>query len=251
MINKNITRILVLLLIITASVLTSSCYNDENGDAVVTIHLERNDLAANGIQYKEGIIDKILNLFSSRAEASGTIWPSGKSNLILSITSDSFDKKTFTIPPASTSYTITLPAESTAALTITSNDDWNIYTTDPNQKNWGGQTTSTFKSGEQDITIQMLPMTYITSAYRSTNNTINFIFTNSPDYMPTTVKSYKLYRSASIDGSYVYVKPTTTSPVNDTVGGAYYYRVSTVCDLGDGVSREGVMCDPVFAILAK
>jgi hypothetical protein len=237
--KRNIVKILILILAITSvSIFSSSCYND--GDTVVKIHLVRNDLAAMGIkpELESGIIDKILNFFSTRAEAAPT-WNASKSDLTLTITSDSFDTMQFTIPATATSYAVTLSPSSIATFTITSETDWgpslNI------QKNWGGHTTTELIQGNQDITIQMLPMTYISSISPPSTVTIYWATVS----MHSSVISYNVYRSTSIDGNYTFFTTTTNSFAPDSMPSiTYWYKVSTICDLGDGIQREGVLSDP-------
>jgi hypothetical protein len=240
--KKNMSKLLIIVVtIISISVFSSSCY-DDNGDAVVTIHLERNDLVAMGISPKHelSIIDKILNFFSTRAEAAPT-WNASKSDLTLTITSDSFEDMQFTIPSTATEYKVTVAPGSNATFTITSETDWDGGSINI-QKNWGGHTTFFLIPGSQEITIQMLPMTFITSVSVSTDIWIYW----ATGGIHSSVQSYKVYRSTSINDKYSFIGSSLTGTFNHANPGGitYFYKVSTVCDLGDSILREGVLSDP-------
>nr|HPJ43243.1 hypothetical protein [Spirochaetota bacterium] len=71
MFSRKITGIMIILLLAAGiAITTTRCYDDKN-EARVTIHLERNDLAAMGIQPQpeKHFIDRVLEFFSTRAEA--------------------------------------------------------------------------------------------------------------------------------------------------------------------------------------
>jgi hypothetical protein len=74
----------MILILITASavILSSGCYQDD-GDSRVTIHLERYDLSSNDIKHDKRFIDRILELFSTPAEA-GAFWSNVKTDLTIS-----------------------------------------------------------------------------------------------------------------------------------------------------------------------
>jgi len=65
--GNKIFGIIFMLFITTASaaILSTGCYDDN--EARVTIHLERNDLEALGIQPEKHFVDKVLEFFSTRA----------------------------------------------------------------------------------------------------------------------------------------------------------------------------------------
>lgn len=235
---------LIALLFTGLIMFTGSCYDDETR---VTIHLQRNDLAAMGIQPEPelSIIDKILNFFSTPAEATSVpSWSDDRTDLILTVTNGSTVVMTTTIPANATTYTTSVPAGYTATLTITADTDWG-YPTGNIHKNWGGQTTITLKPGEEiDITIQMMPMTYIYSVNMGTS-TIDIFWRTNRISDTITVNSYRIYKSAEIDGDYTFLTETTSSATGEAYTppsppSKYYYRVSCVTSRG-----EGVMCDPV------
>ncbi len=231
MFNRNISKIIILLITIsTVALFSSSCY-DEDGDAVVTIHLERNDLAAMGItpERELGIIDKILNFFSTRAEAAS--WSDDKTNMTLRVTSGCFDEKTFTLPSGATSFTTTLPSGCETTFIITTGAT-------VAQKRWGGQISINLIPGEQDFKIQMIPMSWIYTADGSGHLQLYWINSGFPVGLIT---SYNIYKSSTINGTYVKVGPNVTT-YNDTsaiIGVTYYFRIST-----NSIYGESVLSDP-------
>lgn len=241
MFSRKIFGIMIILLLAAGiAITTTRCYDDKN-EARVTIHLERNDLAAMGIQTKKHFIDKVLQFFSTPACAwSG--WYYGIGELTLKITSTSFEEKTFLIPQSATTYTVTVPSAENVRFEVTS------YITEGETgsipKNWGGHSTLSLGPGDQDITINMIPMTLITGVDGTSPIEVTWITENIPSY----VTAYKVYRSINVNGPYTYINSVTiigalTTSYSDSsisLGQTYYYRISPVSTYG-----EGVMCDPV------
>ena len=244
---KKFSAAVVLLFTFTGLTLLSlNCYNED--DARVTIHLERNDLAATGIQpgSELSVIDRILNFFSTPAEATSVPqWNDDRTDLKFTVMNGKTTVMTATIPANATSYTTFIPAGYNATIIITAKTDWlnpvgNIHNC------WGGQTVTELKPGEDiEITIQMIPMTYISDVNLGTS-TIDIFWQT---YQITSVKAvsgYRIYKSTEIDGDYSYLTQTTGSGFGEAYNPSnppsskYYYRVS--CLVG---SVEGVMCDPV------
>ncbi len=242
MLNNKTLKIMILIIVLAVpGIFTSSCYQDD-GDAVVTIHLERNDLAVMGIkpEHELSIIDTILNFFSTRAEAGG--WQPTKTIVILKITSGCFDEMTFTIPPTSTNFSTTLPSgcDTTIKITSTYDDTFMTYTY---QKNWGGQINVVLSPGEQELTIQILPMAFI-SGWNTVGHTVGWAEPSGSSAY--TISSYKIYRSTNIDGKYNFIGSTTNSPFTDNaIGGTnrYYYKLTTLSKLNDNVVRESIPND--------
>ncbi|PKL17693.1 MAG: hypothetical protein CVV49_09890 [Spirochaetae bacterium HGW-Spirochaetae-5] len=239
--KKNLSKLLIIVMaIISISVFSNSCY-DDNGDAVVTIHLERNDLAAMGVQYREGIIDKILNFFSTRAEAGG--WQPTKTLVTLTVSSGCFNEQVFTISPTTTTFTTTLPSGCETTFTVTSSYD-DIFMTYTFQKNWGGQTNLILTPGEQDIRIQILPMAFI-SGWNTVSHQVGWAEPSGSSAY--TIVSYNIYRSTSIHGKYNYIGSSTNTPyIDSAIGGTtrYYYKLSTLSKLNDNILRESMTNDP-------
>jgi len=219
---------------LTAGIFNSGCYLSDD-ETRVTIRLQRNDLGMNNYIPEKRIIDRVLEFFSTRAEAV-TGWNSVIGDLTLKIRSSSFDEMIFEIPPDATSYTVIVPAVSNVTFEITSF----INEGEPGDvpQNWGGHTTVSLSPGEQGITINMIPMTMITFVSGSTHLTVEWITEKIPSY----VTSYKVYRADTEAGTYVYKGSGEVSfdDLDVDYGRTYYYRVSTVSTYG-----EGVMSDPV------
>lgn len=238
--TRSISGILTILITITAAFFfTSRCYDP--GDAVVTIQIERNDLAAMGItpEPELSLIDKILNFFSTTAEAGG--WQPTTTYVSLTVTSSAVGEKTYTLPSGATSYSVIIPSGCDTVFTIKSRYD--DISTSAVQVNWGGETKILLNPGEQEISIQMLPMAFI--QYFSSTSFNMQVPTGSSNY---TVNSYNIYRSTSIDGEYTLFTNTASNTVNDgAISGPtrYYYRISTISTLtSDGITRESIKGEP-------
>lgn len=233
--TKRTCAVLVIVFAITGFTLFSlNCYNDD--ETRVTIHIQRNDLAALGIQPEPepGIIDRILNFFSTPAEA-GATWSNMRTDIVLTVTSDSFGEKTFTLPANATSFTTTLPSGSDTVFTIRS---WYLDSaTSRDQVYWGGQINVVLGPGEQEISIQMKPMSWIWSASPSTGSVYLSWVTGG---YTITINSYNIYRSSSINGTYDKIASNVTSYTDTGVvaGTTYYYKVSTNSSLGESILSE-------------
>ncbi len=235
--RKIFVIIIILLLAAGVSITTIRCYDDDK-DARVTIHLERNDLAAMGIQPQKHIIDRVLEFFSTRAEATTVPeWFDIRTDLTLTVTSTSFDDMTFTLPANAQTFTVNIPSGSETTFTVTSQTDW-LNPINNIQKNWGGQYTTKLGPGDMKISITMIPMTYIITVDPPSTVTIDWAVYSISTVVP--VSSYKIYRSTTIDGNYSLVSTTTSDTYTDPYSGTrYYYRISCVTARG-----EGVMSDP-------
>lgn len=223
--------ILIIALAAGISITTTRCYDDNDKDARVTIHLERNDLAAMGIQPQKHFIDRVLEFFSTPAEAV-TGWYNMPGNLTLSVQSSSLGKLTYSVPTGATTFTVQIPTGSDLYFEILS------YATQGDVAiNWGGYTTQNLGPGDQEITIVMIPMAEIISASGSASLDVSW----EP---PTAyVTSYNIYRSTSLSGPFVLIGTDTASPYNDTTaqsGITYYYRISVVNSNGEGVKCPAV-----------
>lgn len=230
----------IILMAVTVTFIYTGCYQDTN-EARVTINLVRNDLTAKNEVRKKHMIDRILEFFSTRAEAGG--WPSGHTgDLNLIVSSKSVKSNTFIIPAGSAKYNISIPAETDVTFRITheaTNAGWGT------NDNWGGGTTVDVGPGEQNITITMKPMVFIESVTVS-GASWGLIIQWYNSSIDSRVTSYNIYRSTDIDGPYTYLKNSTSySTLDSTVvaGVRYYYRVST-----NGTLGEGIMCDVVSGI---
>jgi hypothetical protein len=218
MFSRKITGIMIILLLAAGiAITTTRCYDDKN-EARVTIHLERNDLAAMGIQPQpeKHFIDRVLECFSTRAEASIGWEDIRTNNLALTITSPSFEKISLTLPAGTTTYSIVIPSSKNVKFTVTHEFPSMVTYTD--EKNWGAHSTIDLGSGEQDINLKMIPMTYIISVILEEPIQVNWETAN----MYSTIVSYKLYRSKSADGDYEFIG--TTSNGGAQTGTRYYYR---------------------------
>jgi hypothetical protein len=237
MLRNKIFRIIIVLFLTTASaaILSTGCYQDER-DARVTINLQRNDLAENGIRQGKHLIDRILEFFSSPLEASFG-WDDTHGPLTLTVSGSNIDTLIFSIPQTAESYTLTVPAVNNVNFVIYSTTTLNAV-----PKNWGGQITTSLSPGEQNLAIKMIPMTKVSTAGFG-NMTVSWepISAGIPN-----ASSYRVYKSDSIDGTFTLLIEIfnigTTSYIDPAalVGVSYYYRVSV-----NGSDGEGVMCDPV------
>jgi len=236
MFSRKITGIMIILLLAAGiAITTTRCYDDKN-EARVTIHLERNDLAAMGIQPQpeKHFIDRVLEFFSTPAEAAST-WDGGHYDLTLSIICSSFETITVIIPAGTNQYSLILPTANNVTFTITSYYDTGGF------KNWGGHKTLNLGPGDQDITINMIPMVYISNAFGGTSDiSLEWYSTSASG----NTQSYNIYRSTSSNGTYLFIKnvlPTSSpeSTIDIPSPGTYYYRITVVTTNGE----EGVPCD--------
>lgn len=233
MFKNKLTGILVILILISvmSAVINTACYNNDN-EARVTIHLERNDLAASTVHVKEKyLIDRILEFFSTRAEAvSPPLWNSTHGNLTLTVSSPAFDDKVFVIPFGDTEYSIILPAVQNVTFTIIS-----VFST---VKNWGGHKTISLVPGEQDLNINMIPIPQINLS----GGDIAWSDTSSS----TNTQSYNLYRSNSSNGPYsLLINTSSNGYFYSPPSGTTYYKVSIISTSGE----EGVMSDYVSSTI--
>jgi len=244
MFSRKITGIMIILLLAAGiAITTTRCY-DNDKDARVTIHLERNDLAAMGIQPQpeKHFIDRVLEFFSTRAEAStsspwNSIRQTSSCTVTLQVSGSSI--KTYSIPYDATQYTVIIPSANNITLTIISSIS--------NNKNWGGHTTVDLGPGDHDITIKMIPMTrigFIEVNVSSINLGVDYFSTP-----PSNATSLNVYISNSINGPYSKVEtvpignfdewtPYTDNKSSFISGTIYYYKLSI-----SGSDGEGVLSD--------
>jgi len=202
MFSRKITGIMIILLLAAGiAITTTRCYDDKD-EARVTIHLERNDLAAMGIQPQpeKHFIDRVLEFFSTRAEAGG--WQDIRTNdLTLTVSSPSFEDKIFTLPAGTTTYSISIPSSNDVTITVT-HEYWETFSGTPAyQKNWGGEITIDLGPGDTEVPIQMKPMTWITDVTVATGLLVTWYSSS----IHSSVTSYNLYRSLSINGPYTII----------------------------------------------
>lgn len=230
---------MLLMAIVSAVILNNGCYKDDN-DARVTIYLQRNDLALKNDQYKTNIIEKVFQFFSTRAEAFSPEWQDIRSNdLTLIVSSPFLENRIYVIPANSTIYSVIIPVAKSVTFTITHKYFDNLVTS-TDQKNWGGEVTVDLVSGDQDLSIKMIPMTWISSISVATGPPSIQLYwvINS---IHSSVSSYNIYRSTSLEGPYFLLANTASRPYYDTsavIGTRYYYRIST-----SSIYGEGVKCD--------
>lgn len=238
-IKKTLTAIILMLAFSGAALFTLNCYKDD--ETRVTINLVRNDLAAMGIQPEPelSIIDRVLNFFSTPAEA-GATWSDMRTDIILTVTSDSVGEITFTLPANATSFSTTLPSGSVTEFTIRS---WYMDgATSKDQVYWGGQVNVLLQPGDQDISIQMKPMSWIWMASPSTGSVYLSWVTGGYQtlYQPS---SYNIYRSTSLNGTYDKIASEVTSFTDSSatglvIGSTYYYKISTNTIYGESILSE-------------
>lgn len=233
MFSRKIFGIMIILLLAAGiAITTTRCYDDKN-EARVTIHLERNDLAAMGIQPQKHFIDKVLEFFSTPAYAVFG-WDGTHYALTLSVSSPSFETFTFNIPLGVTQYSLIIPSGNNTIFTATC-----VSITGGGYKNWGGEKIIDLGPGEQDLQLTILPM--VNLGVSSDTSTVYLSWDSSSDF--TGTQSYNLYRSTEIDGKYSFLKnivDTTTPNTTDVkpVSGRYYYKLSVVTTYGEGVKSD-------------
>lgn len=237
MFSRKIFGIMIILLLAAGiAITTTRCYDDKN-EARVTIHLERNDLAAMGIQPQKHFIDRVLEFFSTPAYAvDPPDWLDNHSEsgctVKLYIRSSSYEEQEYSIPYNATEYSVIIPSSNNTTFTLISR-----YS---GQNNWGGKKTLNIGPGEQSITIAMIPMSYF--SYLEAGSTLYWTeFLSNP--APSNASSYNIYRANSINGPYTLIKTLSISTVSFTdntlvPGNNYYYKISI-----SGSDGEGVLSD--------
>jgi len=238
--RKFYTVIILLVLAAGVALTTTRCYDDDK-DTRVTIHLERNDLAYMGIPPEKHLIDRILEFFSTRAEASfPDPWTetnrTSDCSVTLYVSAGGSAGTEYSIPYDATEYTVIVPSSNATTFTVISS-----YLTN---KNWGGHSTVNLGPGDQDITVKMIPITKIKQhqsfAVNSMELGINYFSTP-----PSNTSAVNIYKSNSADGEYTKIGTTTsiTSEIyftdsNVVSDNYYYYKVSV-----SGSDGEGVLSD--------
>ncbi len=235
--RKALGIMMIIALAAGVAITTTRCYDDDK-DARVTIHLQRNDLAYTGQQHEKHLIDRVLEFFSTRAFAV-TGWDGTHYDLTLSVSSPSFQTVTYSIPLSVTQYSLVIPSANDTTFKATC-----VSVIGGGYKNWGGHKTLNLGPGDQDITLNMIPMTQITAS----NGTSISLSWEATDSSGNTL-SYNIYRSTSADGEYILIKnvtPATALSTTDTppAAGTYYYKISVVSTSGE----EGVLSDPDSAV---
>jgi len=235
--KKKVIAITITLLVVTAGALTLvQC--DHSNMARVTIHIQ-NDLYA---QKSESIIDKILNLLSTKAYAFNAWTDHSPGEILLQITASGMATIETTISPMESTFTTSVPAGPDRTIKLVY-DNGGSYTP---QRPYGAIKTISLDPGENDITIEMLPMTSInvSSYYDQAYSTI---YVNLYDVQTTVADSYNIYRSTSLNGSYDYIGNTTTNQFEDLnyeIFKTYYYKVSVMTTDG----RESLQSEPSAGI---
>jgi hypothetical protein len=233
MLRKKVFGIIVvfLFLAVSGAILSTGCYDDDK--ARIIIHLERNDLAVQKEIKQKNIIDRVLEFFSTPAEASfPPLWSPTQGNLTLTITSAEFDKKTFSIPAGTTTFSTIIPAVNNVTFEIIAVS-----------KNWGGHKTLSITPGDQEVTIKMIPMVSLIHEFGYAN--LQWTDLSSG---PVNVDAFNLYRSKDINGPYTkiativgkaqysYFDDLSAEEIDIT----YYYRMTVI-----GSDGEGMMSDPL------
>ncbi|PKL35200.1 MAG: hypothetical protein CVV44_22760 [Spirochaetae bacterium HGW-Spirochaetae-1] len=233
--KKTISSILISTIIIAAAALFTNCFNDDM--AIVTIRLERNDLAAFKQEKTKPLIDRILEIFSSPAHAGG--WEDIRDNLSYTVTGP--DMETIPLTPiasGTTQFSIEVPAGLNRHFTVTAyNSTWGYDV-------WGGQATVSLTAGQEaNVTIKMIPKTAIYSASGSTELTVTWGIIGGQ----YNFSRYILYRSTNINGPYNEITTISTYSTgfyydyDVTYGTTYYYKIAIESD-ADGL---GVLSDAV------
>jgi len=229
--GNKIFGIIFMLFITTASaaILSTGCYDDN--EARVTIHLERNDLAFQKELKQKRVIDKILEFFSTPAEAvTAPPWIETHGDLTLLIKSSSFETKSFSIPTPDVTYTVVVPAVNQVTFEVISISGVT--------KNWGAHTTIDLIPGDQDVNINMIPIPQI--------NLLGGDIAWSDTSLSTNTQSYNLYRSNSSNGPYSLLINTVSNGYSySPPSGTTYYKVSIMSTSGE----EGVLSDYVFSTI--
>lgn len=224
MLKRKITGIILLITLAAfISITTTRCYDDNDKEARVTIHLERNDLAAMGIQPKKYFIDRVLQFFSTPVEAASS-WNGGHYDLTLNVTCPSFEPISVIIPAGTNEYSLIIPSANNVTFAITSYYDVGGF------KNWGGYKNLNLGPGDQDIKINMIPITII-SNISSGGTWIEIQWSTTP---LDIVTGYSIYRSTDPNGPYskIAIVPGNTSDIytdNDPTLKEliiYYYKIS-------------------------
>ena len=221
----------------SAAIFNTGCYDDSQ--ARVTIHLERNDLAFNNIKNNRRFIDRVLEFFSTPAEAMSTDWVNNHGDLTLTITSADFDDMVFVIPASATEYSVSLPPSDGVTFTVISEFNTPVA---GRKKTWGGHTKTNISSGGVDLTIKMIPMTWVAlSAATMATILVSWEFI---DPAPSNATSYIIYRSTSLNGPYTSVYTTPSISTNSYANGGlvsgtlYYYKIAVQGSDGIGVMSD-------------
>lgn len=242
MLRKKISGVIVIFFLITVSgsFYFLGCYEDDNRARIV-LHLERNDLAFYENFRNKRLIDKFLELFSTPAEAVTTNWLDNQGDLTLTVTSPDFADMEFLIPLGATEYSISIPVSDNVTFTVISR--YNIPAVGI-KKNWGGHITANVTSGENNLTVKMIPMTWL-SLFPATIATIGISW-EAIDPAPANASSYLIYRSTSSTGPFVHVLTVSSIFSNNTTnsglvsGTVYYYRIAIQGSDGVGVMSDAV-----------
>ena len=231
--KKRILGMLTFLLFISAGIL-SLVQCDHSGMARVTIHIQNDTFA----QKNETLIDRILNLVSTKAYATDNAWTNHASgNILLSISASDMEKIETTIAPTQSSFTTEVPAGAQRTIRLVYDNEGSY---DP-QKPHGAQKTVDLTPGDNDVSIYLLPMTAI---FGEEVGAGIYIIWYPVSLLGDYTINYNIYRSLSPTGPYNKMNPAplVSSDYNDSSGlvpgTTYYYRVSV---LTDGV--EGLLSD--------
>lgn len=237
--NFGVIITILVIALLTAGIFSSGCYMGDD-ETRVTIRLQRNDLGMNNYIPEKRMIDRVLEFFSTRAEAvTAQLWSDVKGDMSLVVSSSSFQDKTYTIPAAATTYSVIVPAVSNVTFTL--------IAVDGGKKNWGGHTTVSLVPGEVELFIKMIPM--VAFFYQEGNILHFYNFYNgdgTPPPTPNNVDGFYIYRAVDIDGQYerIAILPETDSTFTDSdpleIGSTYYYKISVFGSDGEGVLSESI-----------
>ncbi len=200
--------------------------------ARVTIHLGDQDLAR---AESPSLIDRVLRLMATRAEAVAG-WQSTYDSLKVVAEGDGLVLAQASIPVEATRFSIEVPAGADRTITVYArNDSYGI--------NYGGTARVDLAPGDDvSVSIRMLQMVPITGVNGDYGSYVYITWDTANQVGAASVIGYKVHRSTNDDGPYSLAGETsypylyddgTILPLSD--GTFYFYRVSVVTSLGEGV----------------
>lgn len=228
--NRRIIVIAISFLFTVSAALTLvQC--DHSGMARVTIHIQ-NDMYA---QQDDSVIDKILKLVSTEAYALNAWTDHSSGEILLTISGPGMSTIETSLSPMESAFTTEVPAGVERTIQLI-HDNGGLYAPEP-RKPYGGKKTVTLDPGDNDVQIEMLPMTEISSVDPGSMLTVNWVSVSS-----VTINGYNVYRSLEPDGEYTFIGATGDNNLSDgdvETGKTYYYKVSVIGSNGE----EGLKCE--------
>ncbi|TAL38505.1 MAG: hypothetical protein EPN93_04655 [Spirochaetes bacterium] len=187
------------------------------------------------------IIDRVLMLFGTRAEAMSTNWPDAHGDILLKIEGDGLETIETLFPAGTDSFSTEVPAGTQRRITVKSTITGTGYL------NYGGSETIDLNPGD-DVTlpIRMIPIVEIFATSGGMNILLNWDNANTLS-LGAFVSGYNLYRSDSPEGGYSFLGyfPNSTNAQTSTSNTpplilpvSYYYRVTVVSSEGEGLPSE-------------